>query len=202
MAKIYGMGWYQGTRFGGFRPNVFFYTGLELGLWMTAASLAGWWLWRCGAIKKIGPIPLRPDAAADPDGDDDPLPLDRGAGPAGLGMMVLWLLGPLSDAIAAGRACCWRGPCMSRSALPNLWSGQQAVDLATALVGPVRAESLEYRFKCENLLIEKAIEQPIFGWGGWGRSYGLFLCEHAMKRDRSRPTGCGSSSWGARDSSV
>ena len=32
------------------------------------------------------------------------------------------------------------------------------------------AESLGYRFKCETLLIEKAVEQPTSGWGGWGRS--------------------------------
>src|SRR3954452_11160232 len=33
---VYGFSSLQGTRFGGFRPNVFFGTGLELGLWMTA----------------------------------------------------------------------------------------------------------------------------------------------------------------------
>ncbi len=52
--------------------------------------------------------------------------------------------------------------------LTNLWSGQQAVDLAEMVAGPDRAESLGYRFKCENLLAARALEQPIFGWGGWG----------------------------------
>ena len=69
---------------------------------------------------------------------------------------------------------------MSRSAFTNLWSGQQAVDLAEILVGPARAESLEYRFMCENLLIAKAVQQPIFGWAGWGRSDGLFRREHTI----------------------
>ena len=54
--------------------------------------------------------------------------------------------------------------------LTNLWTGQQAVDLAKAVVGPDRAQSLEYRFMCENLLAGRAMQQPLFGWGGWGRS--------------------------------
>ena len=43
-------------RFGAHRPQVFFKTGLELGLFMTAASLTAWWLWRCGTLKKIGQV--------------------------------------------------------------------------------------------------------------------------------------------------
>src|ERR1700677_1559558 len=42
------------------------------------------------------------------------------------------------------------------------------------VVGPDGAESVEFRFKCENLLIIKAVEQPVFGWGGWGRSDAYF----------------------------
>ena len=42
--------------------------------------------------------------------------------------------------------------------------------MAKATVGADRAQSLEYRFDCENLLIDKAVQQPVFGWGGWGRS--------------------------------
>ena len=54
--------------------------------------------------------------------------------------------------------------------VPNLWSGQELVRFVKDHVNADRAESLEYRFKCENLLIAKAIEQPVFGWGGWDRS--------------------------------
>ena len=48
------------------------------------------------------------------------------------------------------------------------------MDLATAVVGPERAQSLEYRFQCENLLIARALQQPIWGWGGWGRGLVYF----------------------------
>lgn len=52
----------------------------------------------------------------------------------------------------------------------GLWDGEFAVGLAYQLFGHDRAGSLGYRFMCENLLIEKALERPIFGWSGWGRS--------------------------------
>ena len=93
------------------------------------------------------------------------------------------------------------GPLYVAVRVTNLWSGQQAVDLAETVVGPERAESLEYRFMCEDLLVEKAIQQPIFGWGGLGRSSVYFYANHHVA-NRSRPTGCGSSSWGPRDTSV
>jgi hypothetical protein len=65
-------------------------------------------------------------------------------------------------------------PAYASVRVKNTWSGQQAVDLATALVGPERAESLEYRFKCENLIAAHALQQPIFGWGGWMRNMAYF----------------------------
>jgi hypothetical protein len=33
-----------------------------------------------------------------------------------------------------------------------------------------RAGSLKFRFDNEEILYEKAMERPLFGWGGWGRS--------------------------------
>ena len=41
----------------------------------------------------------------------------------------------------------------------------------TSLLGPSRAGSLPgYRFWNEDFLIARAMERPIFGWGGWGRN--------------------------------
>jgi hypothetical protein len=39
-----------------------------------------------------------------------------------------------------------------------------------ATVSDARAQSLEFRFDNEDILIQRAMEQPVFGWGGWGRS--------------------------------
>ena len=62
------------------------------------------------------------------------------------------------------------GPVYVGLRVPNLWSGQELVQFFATQFSKERAHSLEYRFMCENLLIVKAIEQPVFGWGGWGRS--------------------------------
>jgi hypothetical protein len=177
MHNVYGMGIWQGIRLGGYRPHVFFNTGLELGMWMTAASLAAWWLWRCSAIKQIGGISfgsvLLPVLLGT-------TVLCRSTGALILlacGMMVLWLSTRFhTRLLLAGLLLGW--PLYVTVRVTNLWSGQEAVSLADAVIGPERAESLAYRFMCENLLIARAVEQPVFGWGGWGRSVVYFDAGH------------------------
>ena len=66
------------------------------------------------------------------------------------------------------------GPVYVGVRLTNLWTGQQAVDLAEAIVGKERAYSLNYRFMCENLLIARARQRPMLGWAGWGASDAFF----------------------------
>ena len=51
---------FNAARFGGWRPNVFLEEGLELGMWMTVASLMGFWLWYSGATKKLWGIRMGP----------------------------------------------------------------------------------------------------------------------------------------------
>ena len=178
------MAWgnWQRMRLGGYRPTVFFWTGLELGMWMMAASLAAWWLWRCGALKKIGSIPFGPVL----------LPillvttvLCRSTGALALlaaGMLLLWLSARFKTRLLLV-GLLLAAPAYVAVRSTNLWSGQQAVDIANALVGPDRAQSLEFRFQCENLLAAKAMQQPVFGWGGWGRS-AVYLDEDADYRKR------------------
>ncbi|WP_298976344.1 O-antigen ligase family protein [uncultured Roseobacter sp.] len=36
-------------------------------------------------------------------------------------------------------------------------------------INPQRANSLQFRFNNEDILLEKANDRPLFGWGGWGR---------------------------------
>jgi hypothetical protein len=52
----------------------------------------------------------------------------------------------------------------------GLWDGAELVDVASEVFGPDRAQSLDYRFYNERLLREHAWQNPLFGWGGWGRS--------------------------------
>lgn len=37
-------------------------------------------------------------------------------------------------------------------------------------ISPDRTRSLQYRFDNEDKLLARAMERPLFGWGGWGRS--------------------------------
>jgi len=168
LANTYGALKWGGTRLGGYRPRVFFPDGLELGMWMTAASLAAWWLWRCGALKKIGAIPfglmLLPILLVT-------TVLCRSTGALALlagGMILLWLSDRFKTRLLLAGVLL-TGPVYVGVRATNLWSGQQAVDLATVLVGPERAESLGYRFMCETLILERALQQPVFGWGEWDR---------------------------------
>jgi hypothetical protein len=50
----------------------------------------------------------------------------------------------------------------------GLWDGQRLVEVA-ARVNEKRASSLEGRFENETMLVEKAFDKPLFGWGTWGR---------------------------------
>lgn len=45
---------------------------------------------------------------------------------------------------------------------------QGVVDLAMS-ISPDRGQSLEFRLMNEEALLERAMERPVFGWGGWGR---------------------------------
>ena len=133
---------------------------------MTAASTAGIWLWASGALKNILGIPF--------------------------GWCLLALVGTTVLCKVAGGlillligASLWPLLKMSRSRLPaiglilvpilylstratGLWAGDEAVQFIGAIFNERRASSLQFRLHNENLLVAKALESPVFGWGGWG----------------------------------
>ncbi len=41
---------------------------------------------------------------------------------------------------------------------------------AAERVSPARAQSLDFRFDNETVLLDRAKEKPVFGWGSWGRN--------------------------------
>jgi O-antigen ligase len=47
--------------------------------------------------------------------------------------------------------------------LPELVQG-------ASLVSEERAQSLQFRFDNEDILLDRALERPVFGWGTWGRN--------------------------------
>lgn len=177
LRQIYGVesqgSWGGTVRMGGYRPSVFFATGLECGMWMSAAALVAWWLYHCGTIKRIGQIRFGPLLIWALVGTAI---LCRSTGAIlllGGGIFVLWASTRLRT-----RRLLWALvlflPLYVGLRVPNLWAGDDLVRFFGATLSPSRAASLEYRFMCENLLIRKALEQPVWGWGGWGRNFAYF----------------------------
>lgn len=160
-------GW-SGTRFGGWRPTVFMQNGLALGLWMTSASLVGIWLWMSGSLRTLLSIPIVWLAMA--------LVITTllcksfGAllllaiGLTGL-FLTRWLrisLPVLSLILAA--------PCYMIVRSLGIWSGEPVPAIVEEYVSVTHAGSLQMRLDNEDLLIERALQRPFLGWGGWGRS--------------------------------
>ncbi|SHH54368.1 hypothetical protein [Cognatishimia maritima] len=48
---------------------------------------------------------------------------------------------------------------------------EEQILAAATSVSAERANSLQFRFDNENLLFERAMEKPLFGWGSWGRNH-------------------------------
>ena len=165
---VYGMYQWEGYRYGGYRPFVFLTTGLELGMWMTTVSLTAVWIWRCGVLKRIGALPFGACV----------LPtllvvtvLCRSGGALILllgGLVLLWSCTRFNSKLLF-YALVLVAPIYYSTRIPNLWSGDNVVNLIETL-DETRAQSLGYRFQCENLLIQRAMQEPFWGWGAWGAS--------------------------------
>lgn len=161
----------QTMRYGGFRPTVFMIHGLEVGMWMMAVTLIGIWLWQAKAIKKVWFIPIPWLVFA---------------------LVVTFILLKSTGAylyLIYGIFILFTAKLFRRS-LPLLilivsislylsfastgnFTTQNAEPVLLAISNNIsedRAQSLEFRLENEELLVEKALEKPVFGWGGWGRS--------------------------------
>lgn len=168
---VYGRSnWEQVDFFGPLRwkPTVFLQSQLELTPMMGIATLFGFWLWRAGNLKTLGRVAmgwLVPIAAMS-------TILGKSLGGfcltvAGVGILLLTrrcgsiifllILSVVAPVYITTRTLGW-------------WSGQQVVAFLKDDVSQRRAQSFEFRLHNEDMLIAKALEQPLLGWAGWGRS--------------------------------
>lgn len=157
--------WIMTKRMGGWRPQVFMSHGLALAAWMAAAALVAWILWRSKAIRNIWGIPISWIAI----GLVIITIMLRSTGAA---MLLLGLIAA-AECIQATRL----RPLLLALVLVPMgyiglrtlgWEGQQLVRFAEATV-PERAGSLSMRLENDQMIADKAMKRPIFGWGGWGR---------------------------------
>jgi len=180
----------QTLRFGGYRPMVFLNHGLELALWMTAAALLGLWLWHSGALR-LGAHRQRPGVLWTLGfavlGVMAPLVKSSGAlflGAAGIVALYTsrWLRVPLTVLLLFAIPTLYMEERISGN-----WSGRDLVSWLRTHFDSSRAQSLEYRFINEQLLMRKSLERPWLGWGNSGEAWDV--PKHAPKSRRAVPDG-------------
>jgi hypothetical protein len=158
----------QTLRGGGYRPMVFMHHGLMLGLWMTSACIVGLVLWRSGAVRKLWGLPL---SFAVPVLLVTTL-FCKSFGALALlviGAGALWLTRGLRTALPMAVLVC-APPAYVAARVAGSWSGADVVSVVSQ-VDSDRGQSLAFRIDAEEKLRVKASERPVFGWGGWGRSF-------------------------------
>lgn len=155
----------QTIRDGGYRPMVFMAHGLAMALFLWAAGHAAWTLAK--ARRAIFGISARPFAV----GLSVLLALVNSLGALVYGVVsypLSWFLRPkaqLRFAALIALVVALYPALRATGTFPR----QELVDLA-ARVSQHRAQSLDFRFLNEELLIDKALERPYFGWGSFGRN--------------------------------
>ncbi|MDM8556179.1 O-antigen ligase family protein [Desulfococcaceae bacterium HSG7] len=159
----------QTIRGGGYRPMVFMEHGIMLGMWVCMAAMIGvWCAWAKVLPKKMWQKPtvlfvlalVATAIAAKSSG--------------AIGLMIIGLAALFISTNLRIALIFWvllaMPPLYVVTRATGYWDGQNLVDLVAEKFSEDRSESLAFRFDNENILIEKALEKPLFGWGGWGRS--------------------------------
>ena len=158
----------QNIRYGGYRPTVFMEHGLEVGVWMLAACMIGVWLWQAGVLKQFWKVPMIiiiPGLIVT-------FIMVKSTGAWGLfaiGLMVMfsakWLRSGLLLWLLLGLIVFYL-----YMGVTGGFHGDDIVDFISQVINSDRAQSLEFRFDNEELLGDRAREQMVWGWGGWGRN--------------------------------
>jgi hypothetical protein len=157
----------QTKRWGGFRPMVFMSHGLSLARFFVVAIFAAFMLGRAKKVVLGMPVSL-----------------------IGWGLVVVLLLGKSTGAIlfvAAGLPLLLFGKSKLHSRIAfalaafvflypllRTWEvlpTDSILGVSRSLVGSDRSESLEFRFNNENVLLARARERFVFGWGQYARNF-------------------------------
>ena len=166
---IYGFHttYWEGYRYGGYRPRVFLLSGLECGMWFCLVTLMATWCWTRGTIKAMAGQPFWLTVAF----VAFIALMCRATGALVLlmsGIGMLWLARQSRSAWPIWVLLLLAPTYMTTRAL-GLWTGSSLVAISAATVGTDRAESLDYRLRNETQLLIKGNQKPILGWGLGGR---------------------------------
>lgn len=158
----------QTYRWGGWRPMVFMDHGLMVAVWMMSAFLVGFWMWMTGTLKKLNKFPMAWIVVV----LLITLLMARSTGAWALAIMgsgVLLSVKKLKRSLLV--ACLVMTPVLYMGfRATGLWDGYNLQIFVAENISLERALSLWTRMENENIVVEKALERPLFGWGGWGRS--------------------------------
>jgi hypothetical protein len=159
----------QSIRYGGYRPTVFMAHGLMVGAWMMAAALISLWLWKTKVIAKVWKLPMSWVVA---------LLFATVIIVKATGAWMLLIYGIITLFIAKWFRTAFLVPLISLGIVIYLYCAATGIYLGDQVVTFMinngfpreRIESYEFRVRNEKILAEKAQQQMIFGWGGYGRS--------------------------------
>ena len=168
----------QTIRYGGFRPTVFMQHGLEVGMWMMAATLIGIWLWKAAVIKQLWSFQIDKQfwsfqikwlvAAL-----LITLVLVKSTGAyflLVLGVAILFIAWQFRTAVLLLLLIGLMSLYLAQNALTETYVTDQIVIALNKVFPEDRVSSMVFRFDNEELLADKARERIVFGWGGWGRN--------------------------------
>lgn len=170
-ATIYGYhqhSFAQTMRFGGWRPTVFMQHGLQVALWTACCLIISFTTWWAGAFRTWRGLPTWPILLL----LAMTLVLSKSLGAwmlAFVAVSVIVLCQQTKTVIAAV-AIAAVVPAYFVVRTSGVFTGDTMVQLVSDYVSPDKAASLAFRLKNEDMLIDKALAQPVFGWGGWGRN--------------------------------
>ena len=159
----------QSIRYGGFRPTVFMKHGLEVGMWMMAATLIGIWLWKVGCIRQIYGISIRwPIFAL-----LTTFILLKSTGAYALlflGIVILLIAWQFRTSIIVLLLIFSMIFYLGQNAIASDHLANRFIASLETIFPEDRIQSLQFRVDNEILLKEKAQQRILFGWGGWGRN--------------------------------
>lgn len=158
----------QSFRGGLYRPTVFMRHGLMVSMWMSTACLMALYSRRMGRYRGVFGLPTWIETGA----LVFTLVLCQSWAATTfffVGAAVRWLDGRSRKAWFLG-ALVFIPVLYIGLRGSGMWSGDNLVS-AVSRVSDERAQSIGFRFQCETVLVNRALESPVFGWGGWGRNY-------------------------------
>lgn len=181
---VYGISdvamWLQQMRSGGFRSMMFLGHGLLVSAFLSMALVAAIGLWRMRVTLFGIPMSMIALYLA------VVLVLNKSVGAVLLVLLIAPLLIYMSSRrfliITAAIALIIVAYPAVRGA--NLLPFNQLLATANAM-SPDRGQSLDYRLRNEEMLLKRAKERPIFGWGTFGRNRVIVVTSYGTTVDRS-----------------